>query len=374
MGTTDPIFLALAAALAIVLGSPYVGELRAWIQNALPGQYRLVLGAIVGIAVAVALAAALRRIRERRLTRYAYVGASVLFGVIFALATATGVPDRDAVERFHLVEYGLLTFLYYRVWREPGDAASLLLPAVAVMLTALADEWLQWFVPTRVGELHDVLINGAAIVCGLLFSAGVDPRPPLRSLLAPARRRRLGVALALMVVSTTAFVHAVHLGYEIDDAAIGRFRSRWPRAALERTRDERAGRWVGAPPFDAPLLSREDQYLAEALWHIRRRNEVAAANDWARALLEHRILERFFTPVLDAGLRWPPEQHAEIAARAAALTPVRVSDADAIPVYLIDPRALWGAALTMTGVLVYWGLRSPRHASGSTSSTAASII
>jgi hypothetical protein len=353
MGTTAPMVLAAAASLAIVVGSPYVGELRGQIQDALPGQYRLVLGAIVGIAVIVAIGAALRHIRDRRLTRYAYLVASVLFGAVYALVTATGVPDRDAVERFHLVEYGLLTWLYHRVWREHGDASSLLLPAVAVMLTGLADEWVQWFVPTRVGELHDVMINGAAIACGLLFSLGADRHPPLRAPLGGGRGRRLGLALATLVVATTAFLHTIHLGFEIDDAESGTFRSRWSRAALEQARDEHARSWNGVLPDAGPLLSREDQYLAEALWHIRRRNEATAANDWARAALENRIVERFFTPVLRApGVRWPPDQQADVEARAAALPPVRVSDADAIPVYLIDWRALWGVALALAGAFV----------------------
>jgi len=180
--------------------------------------------------------------------------------------------------------------------------------------------------------------------------------------------------VALLIVATTAFLHTVHLGYQIDDAASGTFRSRWPRIALEQARDEHARSWDGVLPEAAPLLSREDQYLAEGEWHVRRRNAVTAANDWARAALENRILERFFTPVLAVpGVRWPPEQQADIEARAAALPPARVSDADAIPIYPIDWRVLWSAAMAIAGALIWWLLRQPR-ASGSTSSTAASII
>jgi hypothetical protein len=366
-------YFPIAASLAIVFGSPFIGELRGAIQDALPSQYRLILGAIV--AVVGATGAALRRIRERRLIRYACLCASVLFGVVYAWATATGVPDRDAVERFHLVEYGLLTLLYHRAWRASGDLGSLALPAVAVMLTGFADEWVQWFVPSRVGELHDVVINAAAIVCGLLFSVGVDQEPPLRSRMGSVQRRRLGLALASLVVVTTAFVHTVHLGFEIDDAVAGTFRSRWTQASLEQARDEHARSWNGVLPDYAPLLSRENQYLAEALWHLRRRNDATAANDWARAVLENRIVERFFTPALNyPGLRWPSDQQADIEGRASALPPVRVSDADGVPVYLIDWRALWGVALAIAGAIIWWGRLNHRRASSSTSSTAASII
>ena len=66
-------------------------------------------------------------------------------------------------------------------------------------------------------------------------------------------------------------------------------------------------------------VSREDQYLGEALWHVRRRNEAAAAGDVFAAWRENRILETFYTPVLDtptyvsrAGFRWPAEQRVNI--------------------------------------------------------------
>ena len=40
---------------------------------------------------------------------------------------------------------------------------------------ATVDEWFQWFVPARVGEMRDVFMDGIAIGCGLLFSLGVAP-------------------------------------------------------------------------------------------------------------------------------------------------------------------------------------------------------
>jgi len=49
--------LAAAASLAVVAAAPFVGQLRAAVQQAMPGRYVAILVAVVGAAVAVALAA-----------------------------------------------------------------------------------------------------------------------------------------------------------------------------------------------------------------------------------------------------------------------------------------------------------------------------
>ena len=58
--------LALLASLVITLGAPYTGQIRGAIQDALPGQYRLVIGGIVVAVVACAVMIALLPITERR--------------------------------------------------------------------------------------------------------------------------------------------------------------------------------------------------------------------------------------------------------------------------------------------------------------------
>src|SRR4030095_9536767 len=92
---------AVAASAIVVVAAPYVGQLRAAIQTALPGQYRLVIGGGVGVALVAAVAIALVRIRERRAVRYGFIAAALVGGVVYAVATATGNANVDVVERFH---------------------------------------------------------------------------------------------------------------------------------------------------------------------------------------------------------------------------------------------------------------------------------
>jgi hypothetical protein len=345
--------LAVGASAIVVLTAPVVGQLRGAIQAAMPGQYRLILGGIVGAAVAGAVTVAVWRIREHRRLRYSLLAAAVIAGAAYSALTGTGNANVDAVERFHFVEYGLLTLLFYRVWRGRADLAMLVLPLAAVLTVGTLDEAMQWFVPGRVGEWRDVLLNGAAIVCGLLFGLGLDPPAAVPTRL--DRSGRIAIArLGMPAIAVAAlFFQTVHLGYEIHDPEVGSFRSRFTADQLREAARERALRWSTDPPATLRRLSREDQYLAEGLWHVQRRNEVERAGGaWAQ-WNENLILEKYFAPVLEcptyttpSGARWPPEQREQVRAAAgdvgAAGTGVGaafrrpaefISDANPFPIY-----------------------------------------
>ncbi len=102
-------------------------------------------------------------------------------------------------------------------------------------------------------------------------------------------------------------------------------------------------RWQTEPPIDIRRLSREDQYLDEGLWHVRRRNNAEVDEAWH----ENLILERFFAPVLDLptyaspnGNRWPPEQRANIAKQVVTGAPF-VSTAESYPIVVWPRPAFW---------------------------------
>ena len=156
---------ATAVSAALILGAPYIGQLRTFIRTLRrsgsfpPSCWPSCVG-----AVAVALVFAITRIRSARCARVtARWPAAVLIGVGYAMVTATGNPDVDAVERFHFVEYGLITALFYRTWRPAGDDSVIVMPVLAGLLVGTLEEWFQWFIPARVGEVRDVFLNLVAI-------------------------------------------------------------------------------------------------------------------------------------------------------------------------------------------------------------------
>jgi hypothetical protein len=339
------LLLAVTASLLVVFGAPYTGQIRGAIQDALPGQYRLIIGGTVAGAVAIAVAAALLRIRERRLFRYGLLALAVGGGVLYLYATATGNANVDVVERFHLVEYGGLTWLYYRTWHLRGDITSLVFPALATFTVGIFDEGLQWLVPARVGELRDIMLNAVSIACGLVFSLGAAPLSTLNWW--PDRRGRLSLAVftSAVIVALAAFFHAVHLGHEINDPQAGDFLSRYSAGELLSASRDRAARWQAAPPRELHRASIEDHYLAEGVWHVQRRNEVA---DPQRVWHENLILEKYFAPVLDfptystgAGAKWPAEQRANAEAQARTEATAYRSTANPYPIYTWSPVLFW---------------------------------
>src|SRR5712691_289877 len=169
--------LAVAVGFAIVLvaSAPFVAELRGAVATAFPLRQRAILGGVGALSIAAALMIAAVRIRDRRVPRYLALGTALLVGALFARVLSTGDPDTDVVETFHFVEYGVLTLLFYLAWRPIDDVSVLVLPVLAGLLVGTLDEWFQWFIPSRVGELRDVILDGAAVSCGLLFSIGLDP-------------------------------------------------------------------------------------------------------------------------------------------------------------------------------------------------------
>ena len=330
---------AVAAALAVILGAPYLGQFRGWVQEALPGHYRGIVAAIVIGAACAAVVAAVACIRDRRLGRYLLLAAALGIAVAYARATRTGNLDQDLVEQFHFVEYGAVTYLFHRVWRHRADRAALVLPVCAGLVVGILDEWFQWFVPSRVGELRDVAINAVAVACGLLFSLAVHP--PLRDPASTSGRRAIAAGVAVVVLTAAGFVDSVHLGYEVRDPRVGAFRSRFDAAALTSAAVERSARWPRQPPITASGIAREDQYLAEGQWHVQRRNEAAEGTDRWRAWHENTILETFFAPVLDLGSRWPPEQRSEAESTALADRASYRSDAEPYPIVTIDRSTFW---------------------------------
>ena len=347
-----PLVLATLLSAALILAAPYIGQLRAAIQAAFPGQYILILGGSIIAAATAALLIAVLRVRHSRALRFGAIACALAIAAAYAAATTTRNPEVDAVERVHFVEYGLIALLYYRVWRASGDLSAFVLPVLAGVIVSTLDEWLQWFIPLRVGEAHDILLNLAAVICGLVFAAAVWPPMSWSPRFGKASLAMAGRVAAVTVLLFAGFFSSVHLGQVVHADGIGDFVSHYSGDELIAFARDRQARWRVDPPIVLRRLSREDQYMDEGLWHIRRRNELWQAADVSRAWRENLILERFFGPVLDTPSyawpevsRWSSEQRADAERRGG--TPVAhpfVSDAQLYPMQTWPKWMFWVAS------------------------------
>jgi VanZ family protein len=332
----------------VVLSAPFMGQIRAWLRSAFPAQFVVIVGSAVAAAIGLVIVVALVRIRDRRLLRYGLIAAALILGFAYNAALATGNPETDAVERVHFVEYGFITLLFYRMWRPVGDPSIFILPVLAGVIVGTAEEWFQWFMPVRIGEVRDVGLNLVAVSCGLLFSAGVNPPGSFTRHLRAGSLARLGAVASAALLVLAAFVHAVHLGYAVTRDGIGSFKSKYRAEQLHALAADRAVRWRSHPPVAFRRFSREDQYMDEGLWHIRRRNEAWAADDRATAWKENQILEAFFAPVLDTpsyvsatGHRWHADQRAAAERAGADAASAYVSRAEPVPIALWPTAVFW---------------------------------
>jgi len=316
-----------------VLSAPFAQQLFTEVGTRWPAQSRPLGVAASVVPAALALALAVRRIRDRRAMRY--------FALLASIGIAGGyirAADLTFPEAFHFIEYGVLGFLFYRVWRPLDDLAVIVLPVLAGTIAGALDEWFQWFIPIRTGEARDVGLNAVAAGCGLLFALGADPPRRLALTLTPASRRTVALVAATTVAVFALFVNAVHAGHAIADSQLGTFESRYTYDELLSLREARAADWRERPPIALRRISREDQYLGEGMFHVAWRNRMWAEGNIFAAWRENRILETYYAPVLDtpsyrgeAGHRWPPEQRADAEARAGDTGQPYVSGAYPIP-------------------------------------------
>lgn len=314
---------ALLLVVLILATGPAIRVIQTFLFTQFPSSTKRILAAIFVLVFLGLLGYALWQIRERRFLRYAGLATSAALVVAMAVSFRRGMVEVDLVERIHILEYGLLAFLLYWALLPRRGVGLVALPLLGVMIAGTLDEGWQWFVAQRTGEIRDVGLNVAAGVAGLLFSLSL--LPPERLVWRGTRREweRIARMAAVAVLLLGIFFAVAHLGYEIHDPEIGRFRSWFTVEKLSELEAEHAVEWATDPPVKIGYYEPEDYYLTEASWHANHRNASHQHGDDYLAWQANLILEKYYAPFLDvvgyrgAGAhRWPPELRREIEAKA----------------------------------------------------------
>lgn len=296
----------LTLGLTILAVAPFFGRLRDLLLELMPQAFTSVLTVGFVLVLVVAGLFALRRVRDHLWWRLGAATLAVGLVGLQVVVFSRGPASVSAVERFHILEYGLLAALFYWALRPHGGWLAVVLAAESAAIFGILDETVQWLVPTRVGEMRDILLNWSAVGVGLIAAVslalpihdnrGVRPRD--------RARMRLGAfaGLALLILLSTGFFDMAHLGYRIVDRENGlTFRSWFPEERLSRLDALRARAWGEHAPAALRPLSLEDYYLTEGTAHVERRNQALRERNLRVAAGEERVLEAWYAPVL--GLR-----------------------------------------------------------------------
>ena len=350
--------------LSLVLSAPFIGYVRAWIRLNFPGQFVRVVGGLIALLGVTAIGLALARVRERRLIRYAAIAAALICAAWYSVATATGVPEVDVVQRFHFIEYGLITFLFYRAWRPLEDPSIVILPVLAGLVVGTADEWLQWFIPNRVGELDDVFLNGVAIACGLVFSLGTDLPAAFRRTLRPGSLRRIGrFAAASSWRWPRSFTRCTSATTSTTRRSAC-FKSRYSKERLGAMAAEKIEEWRTNPLPLRPAACVAGRSIHERRGDARPGTERACRRGRHRRRVEGkpdpreilRACARYAVVCLTYG---PPlvARAAQRARGAAAFGPrprprAYVSAANPYPIYTWRPARLWAVTLALAALIL----------------------
>lgn len=371
--------LPAALAVSIIAVAPFMGRLRDALFQRMPTRALELAGLVFAVVLGGAFLGAVISIRERRWLRYGGLVACGLLVWLQIAGFATGIPEVDVVERMHVLEYGLLAVLLYRALLPLGGSSSVVLSFLGGTLIGILDEWVQWLVASRVGEVGDVWLNASATATGLLFGLCLWPAANLVAWPGPRRRAEMAAMTGLTILVFGGFFHCAHLGYEIRDPEEGWvFRSWYSPEELSAVARQRARRWaMGHLPTLEPMDA-EDYYFVEGTSHVAHRNESLEHGRVGAAWMEQRILERYYAPVLEQRglgsgepLDYAPEQRRDLRRRAEAggLPSAYRSPVLADRIVVSPSKAEWwlaiGAVVTLFGALTLRWLRaSDRHRGG----------
>jgi hypothetical protein len=290
---------AAGTAVLILLAVPFARP----VQNVLEQRSIYAVVAVITLGFIAAGAVVFRRVVWKS-RRGRWVRGALFFAVcsvyIWRLKSLT-----IQVERFHLLEYGILAVLIaLACGRKQWGIVSLGFALCGVLLIGMGDELFQYFWPKRVGEWRDVMINLESGVLALTALSILNPR---KAFLGRSHGRFwlvLTSFLSILSIAGGMFILKVQtFGHEHFDPDIGRFRSFFTREELEVStvqnyRDFLA-RIESGEGVHAGHHFEKYWFEREAQEHFDRTRLLHEAKRYDEMVLEYRITTRYFYAYLD---------------------------------------------------------------------------
>ena len=230
-----------------------------------------------------------QKIRHQPAEVFRTLVAFALFGALYA--SCLRLVERP-IEQVHFLLYGGLSGIVF--WALSVDLVGWVLypwTLLVVYLIGMGDEFIQWWLPNRVADFHDVLFDAVGGALGLAF-LGLGMRPQAaRGPLQRRQARGLAAGIIGVALATGAFITSVHdFGYPIRDPAIGSFLSLF---SPEELRSLNAAR-LAAPGDAGARDPRFRRFDMEARRHIRFQEKYLKEGRAAQSASEQAIVHHYY--------------------------------------------------------------------------------
>lgn len=170
MGRDAACFLAWVVLLGLLL---HFGRGLGWMFEGRIGQ---ATGFAMGLLAVGALALVYRLWHGLPRARRSRAGAVLLLATMGMALLAWAQPL--LIERTHLILYGILGLLAWRLCGHLAAGSTRAAWALGLaVLVGVADEVVQHYHPQRVGDLYDVLTNGASAALLIASAWALSPQP-----------------------------------------------------------------------------------------------------------------------------------------------------------------------------------------------------
>jgi len=318
---------------------------------------------VAGILSAGLITALYHTVRKRDRFSISQVLWTLVIGYLYWLALKR--TFKIPIESVHFVEYGFLSLLVYRALRTSYDERCVFLAAFFfTYCVGVLDEFIQWFLPNRVGALRDILLNAVSVgLVQLLLWKGIRPGKLKKGF--PARSFRFAAFTAVTGILLTAFYISLvsDFGYHMKDPEVGKFFSRitgqeiLERDSLMWEHYSDAIDSASTVPYMEFLEQTEDPFLYEMRVRIFRRDRHFEDGSYRVSCCEEAILRKYFGRSLENSMYSWPEGRDEICEGLAKDCSTYKSPVSQELIVKYSEREMWTVTAVLASLLVLLGTR-----------------
>jgi len=303
------IFLFLYSLLIILLGIFLPVFQKYYIKESF--KYPLFIIFLSGFLGAIIYLYLSLRKKRKKFIRILGIIFSLLIGFLINIYISISTPVFLAAlrERIHLIEYGLLALLFYHSFRDKIGEKLIYLGALLYgSSVGTIDEFFQYLIANRVGDLRDVIINTLSVFTGTFFVFSLNYTYQKININSVRKIYYLSVTFFLLL---GIFIYIVHHGYLIQDPEIkSEFKSKYSAPKLLEISKKKEKIWKiektkNPKKFSKPknyysgkIVALEDIYFKEALLRTGKRNKYFEEKKYFKAYKENEILEKYYKPFI----------------------------------------------------------------------------